>query len=338
MIDLRSDVVTVPSPEMLKAMMSAKVGNAAEGDDPTVRELEQRLASMFGMDWAIYLPSSTMCNQIAVALLSERGQDVVCEQDAYIHRHEAGGMALHSSVGVRTVVGDYGRLSVAQIEEALALGSDRGAAVGVVALENSTNHGGGSCYKLQQLREIDAFCKKRGLAVHLDGARLFNAMVATGQQPSDYVGLFDTISLCFSKGLGAAMGSVLMGREPRLARVLQLRRAFGGNMRQVGYMAAGCLYALDHHLDGLAYDHRRAAELAQLLTEVGFDVYPVQTNIVIFEPRGELSAAEIVKFLAAQGVLAAVFGENQVRLVTHRDFDDRALGVAVEAIRKLKSS
>lgn len=335
MIDLRSDVVTKPTPAMLEAMMSAQVGNSLLNEDPTVLALEQRLAKMFGMQSALYLPSATMANQIAIKIATQPTDEVICEVSSHVYRHEGGGMAYNSHVSVRPVLGDYGRLSADDILENLNPACPNVPQTTLVCLENTANHGGGACYDFNEIKKISQLCKQKNMSLHLDGARLFNALVETPEKAADYGPLFNTITICFSKSLGCPMGSILLGSETDIQKARKYRGLWGGGMRQVGYMAAACLYALDHNIERLKEDHQRAKVLEQTLQQQGFELYPVRTNIVIFKTNGDIDAQEYSEVLKEKGILCSVFGKKDIRLVTHLDFNDSQLDQAVEIIKQL---
>ncbi|MFT4833602.1 MAG: threonine aldolase [Marinoscillum sp.] len=337
MIDLRSDTITKPTTEMLEAMMQAEVGDDVLGDDPTVNQLQSRIAQLFGMEDALFCPSGTMANQIAMNILTAPRDEVICDQYAHVYLYEAGGMAYNSMLTPRLLVGDRGRLTADLIEKNINPIDVHYPRTSLVCLENTMNRGGGSIYKLDEIRKISELCKRKGLKLHLDGARLFNAIVETGDKPSEYGSLFDTISVCFSKGLGAPVGSVLLGSNKSIEAAKRVRKALGGGMRQIGYLAAACLYALDHHVDRLKEDHARARSLGQALKESDLfsEIMPVDTNIVIGKLR-EMAPETYLKLLEARGTMAIKFGPDAVRFVTHLGFDDDQLNQTVQVIKSLK--
>ncbi len=336
MIDLRSDTLTQPTPGMRAFMAQAPVGDDVYGEDPTVNALQERLADHFGMEAALFCPSGTMCNQIALRVHTRPQDEVICEQNAHIYLYEGGGPAANSLISVQLLPGDRGRLTAAQIKKAIKPEDVHFPRTSLVSLENTANKGGGSCYEMPVLEEIRTLCERRGLGLHLDGARLFNALVAKGQDPRAFGRLFDTISICLSKGLGAPVGSVLLGSRAHLKEALRVRKAFGGGMRQAGILAAAGLYALDHHVDRLAEDHRRAARLAALLQQQPWlgQLMPVETNIVIFQPDPEkLSREQLLVHLKAAGIQASSFGEHYLRFVTHLQIDDAMIERVGEAFQ-----
>lgn len=328
LFDLRSDTVTRPTKPMLEAMFNAVVGDDVFGDDPTVRALEEKAATMFRMEAAVFCPSGTMTNQMAIKTHTKPGDEVICDATAHIYLFEGGGMGLNSGCSVRTLNGNRGRFTAADVEanindpKNIHLPYTR-----LVSVENTSNKGGGSCWDFGELVKIAEVCRKHGLGYHLDGARLFNALCETGESPAQYGALFDSISICLSKGLGAPVGSLLLGKHDFIAAARRYRKAFGGAMRQSGYLAAAGIYALDHHVERLRDDHRRAKELGEVFLKAPFvsSVMPVETNIVIFDIAPEYSAKDILKKLEAQNILLAAFGPSTLRAVTHLDFDDEGL-------------
>jgi threonine aldolase len=265
-IDLRSDTVTKPTPGMLDAMMAAKVGDDVYGEDETVTALEHKLAAMFHMEAGLFCPSGTMTNQIAIKCFTQPMDEVICDQTAHVYRYEGGGIAYHSMASVRLLYGDRGILTPELIEPEINQDNIHYPNTSLVTLENTVNKGGGVCYRLEQIQPIHTLCNIKGLKLHLDGARIFNALVATGDKAKAYGQYFDGISVCLSKGLGAPVGSVLLGSKETIQKAVKIRKAFGGGMRQAGFLAAAGIYALDHHVDRLSIDHRHAAELANALS------------------------------------------------------------------------
>ncbi len=319
-----SDTVTKPTPAMLEAMMSAKVGDDVFKNDPTVNELEARVADYFGMEAALFFPSGTMTNQTAIKVHTEPGEQLICDTYAHVFNFEGGGASFNSGVSCKLVEGDRGMMTAAQVEAAINppdfYHSPRTA---LVCIENTTNKGGGACWDLGELRRIGELCGEHGLKYHLDGARLWNALVKNGEDPKDYGNLFDSISVCFSKGLGCPVGSVLLGNGETIQKALRIRKILGGGMRQSGYLAAAALYAMDHHIDRLAEDHQRAAEIGKVLKGLGFikKVEPVETNIIIFEIDGDkLSQKDFLDQLAGNQVSIIGMGQGKLRIVTHLDY------------------
>ncbi|WP_258101510.1 threonine aldolase family protein [Marinoscillum pacificum] len=337
MIDLRSDTVTKPTPAMLEAMMSAEVGDDVFGADPTVNHLQQRLAEMFGMEDALYCPSGTMTNQIALRIASRPQDEVICDKRSHIYLYEGGGMAYNSMLSPKLLDGDRGRITAEMVAANINPPDDiHLPRTSIVGLENTMNKGGGCIYDINEIKAIRKVCDENGLHLHLDGARLFNALVETGESPSEYGELFDTISICFSKGLGAPVGSVLLGTADHIREAKRVRKVLGGGMRQVGYLAAACNYALDHHIDRLKEDHARARILGEEMAKKDFveQVLPVETNIVISELVNFTPKQLLAKF-EQLGLYAVAFGPQAVRFVTHLDFDDKQLEQAVDLIRRL---
>jgi threonine aldolase len=315
-IDLRSDTVTRPTPGMLEAMFSAPVGDDVYGEDPTVNELETRAARMFGMEAGVFCPSGTMTNQIAIRVLTRPGDEVICDRLAHIYNYEGGGIASNSLASVRLLHGERGRFTAEDVLENINPEDIHYPRTSLVALENTVNKGGGCYYSLE-----------KGLYLHLDGARVANALVASGQNPLAYGEYFDTISLCLSKGLGAPVGSVLLGSKGLIQKARRVRKVMGGGWRQAGYLAAAGIYALDNHIARLSEDHRRARVIADALPHLPFvtGVIPVETNIVIFALPSEAFAQELLHFLKSRQILASGFGKGHIRFVTHLDFDDAML-------------
>lgn len=337
MIDLRSDTVTKPSAAMLQAMMQASVGDDVLNEDPTIRQLQEKAAAMFGMEAGLFCPSGTMTNQIAIRVQTQPQQEVICDKRSHIYLYEGGGIAYNSMCSVRLLNGERGILSAADVEANMNNPEDIHAAqTALVSLENTVNKGGGSFYTLPQIAAISEVCKKHELPLHLDGARVFNALNASGDDPKEYGKYFDTISICLSKGLGAPVGSVLLGSKAHIRQATRIRKVLGGGMRQAGYLAAAGIYALDHNVRLLADDHRRAQMLGEVLQSLSFvrEVLPVATNIVIFSLKG-ISPQQMLAKLAEHDILAIAFGSNEIRMVTHLDFDDHMLEKVVETLRKL---
>ena len=297
-INLISDTVTRPTLAMLKAMMSAPVGDDVFKEDPTVNKLEGKVAELFGMESALFFPSGTMANQTAIKLHTQPGEQLICDEDSHIYNFEGGGVSFNSGVSCRLIKGHRGMMTASQIKEAINPPDFyHSPLTTLVSIENTTNKGGGACWDLEELKAIGKVCKDHGLKYHLDGARLWNALVAKKESPLQYGKLFHTISVCLSKGLGCPIGSVLLGDRETIKRALRIRKMFGGGMRQAGYLAAAGIYALDNHRDRLAEDHGKAAELSAVLRSLNYikDVAPTETNIVIFEiDEEQRSAVEFV--------------------------------------------
>ena len=322
-IDLRSDTVTKPTKGMLEAMMLARVGDDVYKEDPTVVALEERLASMFGKPKALFFPTGTMANQTAIKLHTQPGDQVICDSNAHIYHYEGGGASFNSGVSCKLVNGERGMFTAEQVEAAINppdfYHSPRTA---LVEIENTANRGGGSCWDFEALKKIKKVCDAHDLGYHLDGARIWNALVAKPYTAKDYGSVFDTISVCLSKGLGCPVGSVLIGNEDIMQNALRIRKILGGGMRQVGYLAAAGLYALDHHIDRLADDHLRAKEIATILSDLSFvkKVEPVETNIIIFELSDKSLEIQFLNDLKAQGIILSGMGNGKLRIVTHLDY------------------
>jgi threonine aldolase len=336
MIDLRSDTVTRPTPTMLAAMMQAKVGDDVFGEDPTVHTLEEKTAQMFGMEAGLFCPSGTMTNQIAIRAQTQPQQEVICDQRSHIYLYEGGGLAYNSLVSVRLLNGDRGILSPEMVEQNINPDNVHFPETSLVSLENTMNKGGGACYTLSQIEAISKVCQQHSLALHLDGARVFNALQSTGDSPAQYGKLFSSISVCLSKGLGAPVGSVLVGSADLIRRARRIRKVFGGGMRQAGYLAAAGIYALDHHIKRLIKDHERAKALANTLRECDYvaSVMPVETNIVIATLK-DVTPAQFLSQLEEKGVKAVAFGKKDVRFVTHLEFTDNQLDMVAEVLKKV---
>jgi threonine aldolase len=336
-IDLRSDTVTKPTPGMLEAMMHAQVGDDVFGEDPTVNQLETTAAALFGMEAAMYCPTGTMSNQVAIKSHTQPGDEVICERQAHIYIYEGGGIAFNSGAQTRSIPGDRGRIRAQDVEESINPDDVHRARTSLVCLENTSNRGGGSCYDFAEILKIRKVCDQHGLALHLDGARIFNALVAKGETPAQYGRVFDSISFCLNKGLGCPIGSVLLGRATFIRQARRIRKVFGGGMRQAGYMAAAGVYALEHHVERLEQDHRFAKQLAAQLEQKQFvhRVMPVETNIVIVETRPEVPAKTIAEKFSREQVQVIAIAAHQVRLVTHLDITAPMMDHLMKVIRAL---
>ena len=337
MIDLRSDTLTQPTPAMRRAIADAVVGDEQKREDPTVTALEERAASLLGHEEAVFLPTATMANQIALRALTEPGDEVVAEAEAHIFRYELGGPAVHSGLVMKPLVTADGRFTAARLREVVNPPADlHMAPTRVVCVENTHNGGGGRVWALAQVREVTAEARGHGLATHLDGARLLNAAVAAGIAPAEYGREFDTVSLCLSKGLGCPLGALIAGSQERMAKARRLKHLFGGAMRQAGIVAAAGTYALDHHVERLADDHANARRLAEGLAEAGMpvDVEQVETNFVLLDAGAlGLGADEAVARLRAEGVLLSFAARKDVlRAVTHLDVSAEDVEQAIDRI------
>lgn len=332
-VDLRSDTITEPDAGMRRAMAEADVGDDVFGDDPTVNELQRRTAALLGKEAALFVPSGTMSNQIALRVQTSPGQQIVCERDAHVYHYEAGGPAVLSGLMVTRVPGEGGMPAWADIEAELNPDDIHSAPPAVVCLENTHNRAGGRILPRDRVEEVAAAARARGLKVHLDGARLWNAHVATGLPLADLAAPADTVSVCFSKGLGAPVGSALVGGRSTIERGRAVRKLFGGGMRQAGILAAACIHALDHNLERLAADHRHAARLAEGLDNPALSVgHPVETNIVVFDVSPADAADALLAHLAGRGILAVPFGAGRVRMVTNLMVDAEGVERALEAL------
>ncbi|MBK6481856.1 MAG: low-specificity L-threonine aldolase [Chitinophagaceae bacterium] len=324
MIDLRSDTVTRPTRPMLEAMMNAPVGDDVFGDDPTINALEHKASQLFGMEAALFCPSGTMTNQIAVKTHTQPGDEVIIERTNHVYYYEAGGIAFHSGCSVRLINGDRGRIRPVDITDNINPVNDHHAASKLVSIENTSNRGGGSFYSLNEMIALSETAHEAGLKIHLDGARIFNALVEL-EAPSTILGEhFDSISCCLSKGLGCPVGSLLLSNKDFIKRARKYRKVFGGGMRQAGILAAAGIYAFDHHIHRLKEDHRRAKLLGNVIAAAGFTdwLMPVETNIIIFKMKDSFSATDFVQKLKDEDILCIHIGKNQVRMVTHLDVDD----------------
>jgi threonine aldolase len=327
-IDLRSDTITKPTQPMLEAMFSASVGDDVFGDDPTVNALEEKAARMFGMEAALFCASGTLTNQLAIRVHTRPGSEVICDKNSHIYLYEGGGVALNSFSSIKLLDGDRGRLNAQQVRDAINNPDDVHAAVSrLVSLENTMNKGGGCYYSLSDIQAIRSVCKEHALGLHLDGARLFNALVETGESPLEYGRVFDSISICLSKGLGCPVGSLLLGTREFIKQARRFRKVMGGGWRQAGFLAAAGIYALDHHVERLREDHSRARAIGKMLQQLPEveEIFPIDTNIVIFRLPETILAVDYVAQLAQKGIRAVTFGKHLVRFVTHLDFTDQQL-------------
>ena len=337
-INLVSDTVTRPSVEMLNAMFHAKVGDDVYKQDPTVNELEETLADLFGMEAALFFPSGTMANQTAIKLHTQPGEQVICDKYAHIYHYEGGGASFNSGVSCCLVEGHRGMITADLVKNAINDPEFYHAPLtSLVSIENTTNKGGGACYDLQTLQDIKKVCTENNLKYHLDGARLWNALVAKKQHPKQFGELFDTISVCLSKGLGAPVGSVLLGTKADMKRALRIRKIFGGGMRQSGYLAAAGLYALQNNITRLEIDHRRAKELGVMLEKMPWvaNVEPVETNILIFGLQPTVDEKLFMEKLKQKGILISSMGHGKLRIVTHLDYKEVMHEYVLEVLTKL---
>lgn len=337
-INLISDTVTKPTPEMLAFMMNAKVGDDVFKHDPTGNLLEEKMAKLFRMEAALFFPSGTMANQTAIKIHTQPSEQLICDKWAHVYNFEAGGVAANSGVSCALIDGDRGMFTAEQVREKINDPNNYHLAkTSLVTIENTTNKGGGACWDINELQKIKDVCIEHNLAYHLDGARLFNALIAKGETPKQYGKLFDTISICLSKGLGAPIGSVLLGTSEVVKKAIRIRKLFGGAMRQVGYLAAAGIYALDNHIERLAEDHEKATILGKSLENSPLikSVEPIETNIVIFYVADGVDEQEFVDTLAQKNILITSMGQEKLRMVTHLDFTDEMLEQTLVEIEKL---
>ncbi|WP_339751812.1 GntG family PLP-dependent aldolase [uncultured Winogradskyella sp.] len=324
-IDLRSDTVTKPTKGMLDAMLTAEVGDDVYKEDPSVNALEKRLADMFGMDEALFFPTGSMANQAALKLHTNPGEQVICDQYAHIYNYEGGGASFNSGISCKLIDGHRGMFTAEQAEAAINPPDFyHSPLTSLIEVENTTNKGGGACWDFKELQSIRLLANKYNLGYHLDGARLWNALVNKKENPKQYGELFDTISVCLSKGLGCPMGSVLIGNSDLMKGALRVRKILGGGMRQVGFAAAAGLYALDYHFERLSEDHKKAKEIGEVLTQLFAikKVEPIETNIVIFELNDGVDEAEFLNNLNKKNIHIIGMGSNKLRMVTHLDYTD----------------
>lgn len=321
MINLISDTVTKPDTGMLSYMMAAEVGDDVFGADPSVQDLQQELAQMFGKEAGLFCPSGTMTNQIAIKVHTNPLDEIICDHYSHVYQYETAGYSFNSGVGVNLIHGTNGKITADQLDAAIKPVHDWLPISKLVVLENSCNKGGGSFYTLDEIKPIHKVCKEKNLKLHLDGARLFNVLVETGETTEQVGELFDSVSICMSKGLGAPVGSVLLGTKAFITQAKRFRKVMGGGMRQAGYLAAACSFALKNNIPQLKVDNDRAKELGEVLSTCAFskEIRPIKTNIVIFDLVDGLTADNFLSKLEEKGILAAPFGPSTIRFVTHRD-------------------
>jgi len=337
-INLISDTVTKPTQEMLEVMFQAKVGDDVFKQDPTVNELERYTAELFGKEAALFFPSGTMANQTAIRLHTKPGDEVICDKWSHIFLYEGGGVAANSGVSCHLVDGNRGKITANQVTQFINDPEFYHAPITrLVSLENTTNKGGGACYEIEELKAIKEVCNQNNLKYHLDGARLWNAMVAKNHHPKQFGELFDTISVCLSKGLGAPVGSVLVGSNDDIKKALRIRKLFGGNMRQAGYLAAAGLYAMQNNVERLEKDHQKAKELGSVLFRKTWvkEVDPIETNIVIFKLQPTIDEKSFIEKLKQKGILISSMGQGKLRMVTHMDYRQVMHDYVLEVLEKL---
>jgi len=338
MIDFRSDTVTKPSKAMLDAMMTAPVGDDVFGEDPTINALENLVAEMFTMEAALFCPSGTMTNQIAIKAHTQPGDEIICDVLSHVYQYEGGGIAFNSGCSVKLIQGNKGRINASQVEESINNANDVHKPISkLVSLENTSNRGGGCCYNFNDMLAIQEVCKKNNLLLHLDGARIFNALVAKKETPTQYGKIFNSISVCLSKGLGAPVGSVLLGNKNFIQKARRIRKVFGGGMRQAGVLAAAGIYALQNNINRLVQDHLHAKQIQQALQEKDFigEIFPVETNIIIFEIKEKYTAPEFIALLKENNILAIAISNTQIRIVVHLDITENMVQQTLEVIKKL---
>lgn len=331
-VDLRSDTVTKPTLGMLEAMWSAKVGDDVFGEDETVNALEEKAAKMFGLEAGIFCPSGTMTNQIAIKCFTQPLDELIADQTAHVYRYEGGGIAFNSGVSTRLLDGDRGRITAEMIAPEINAENIHYPHTSLVVLENTVNKGGGSCYTLDDIKPIAELCRDKKLKLHLDGARIFNALINTGDKAADYGKYFDGISVCLSKGLGAPVGSVLLADKETIKYARRVRKVFGGGMRQAGFLAAAGIYALDHHIERLKIDHTHAQLLAEKLGKCSWvsNVLPADTNIVLFDTVAP--AAQVLKKLLEKGIKANNTDTHRIRFVTHLDIHPEQVEYVIKVL------
>lgn len=337
MIELRSDTFTKPTDAMLQMMFQTTVGDDVFNEDPTVNLLQTMLAEKFGMEAGLFCPSGTMTNQIAIKCHTQPGDEVICDKMSHVYIYEGGGIAFNSGCQVKPIEGNRGRINAQQVTEAINPKDIHKANTQLVSLENTANRGGGSCYEMSDIQNIKEVCLENNLKLHLDGARLFNALVAKGESPKEYGNIFDSISICLSKGLGAPVGSVLLGNKDFIQKARRVRKVFGGGMRQAGYLAAAGIYALENNIDRLALDHRHAKQIEEALTQKDFvgEIMPVETNIIIFEVTGKFTPKTFAGKLKEYDILVSAISPSQVRMVLHLDVTEEMVKKTVDVIQNL---
>lgn len=336
-IELRSDTFTKPSEGMLQAMMTAPVGDDVFNEDPTVKKLEQMVAEYFGMQASLFCPSGTMTNQIAIKCHTKPGNEVICEKLSHVYIYEGGGIAFNSGCQVRPLEGDRGRLSPEDVLNAINPDDVHKPITALISIENTSNRNGGSCYELNDLQVIKYICLKNNIKYHLDGARLWNAIIANEEDPTFYGKIFDSISVCLSKGLGAPVGSLIVGSHDLIREARRVRKVLGGGMRQAGILAAAGIYALENNIKRLNTDHDNAKEIGRALAKKDFvsKILPIETNIIIFELEGRYTAQSFCEYLKKRDVLVMAIAPNQVRMVTHLDVTNNMIDELLTIINQM---
>lgn len=337
MIDFRSDTVTLPTPAMLAFMQAAPLGDDVFGEDPSINALEAKTAGLFGMEAGLFCPSGTMTNQLAIKTHTQAGDEVICEELSHIYQYEGGGIASNSGASVKLLRGNRGRITAEQVLAAIHPEDVHKPISKLVSLENTCNRGGGACYDFSEIEAIQKVAKSNGLGLHLDGARIFNAIVHKKEDPTQYGKVFDSISICLSKGLGAPVGSVLLGSTPFIKKARRWRKVFGGGMRQAGSLAAAGIYALDNHIERLKEDHAKAIEIKNALLKKDFvkEIFEVETNIVIAHIEGKYNATQLAAALKEKNILVIAMTPTLIRFVVHLDITNEMLASTLETIEKL---
>ncbi|MBI9034948.1 MAG: aminotransferase class I/II-fold pyridoxal phosphate-dependent enzyme [Bacteroidales bacterium] len=334
-IDLRSDTLTKPGKAMLDYMSSCPVGDDVFSEDPTVNRLEQYAANLFGHEAAIFCPSGTMTNQIAIKIHTRPGDEVICDTTAHVYNYEGGGIAVNSGASTRLLPGKFGQFTAEDVAQNINPDNIHHPVSKLVVIENTSNKGGGSIWNINEIKKIKAVCQQNDLKLHMDGARLFNALVETGEKPHEYGNIFDSISICLSKGLGAPVGSLLIGNAAFIKQARRVRKVLGGGMRQAGYLAGAGIYALENNISRLKEDHNRARILAQELASLSYvdKVLPVSTNIVIFKLTEQISDHLFIKRMDEQGIKLVGFGPQTIRMVTHLYYNDQMLEQTINILK-----
>tara|TARA_R110002020_G_scaffold35530_9_gene107144 strand:+ start:8716 stop:9738 length:1023 start_codon:yes stop_codon:yes gene_type:complete len=338
-IDLRSDTVTKPTNGMMQAIMEAEVGDDVYKEDPTANRLEERLAAMFGMDTALFFPTGSMANQAAIKMHTQPGEQLIADKWAHVYNYEGGGVSFNSGVSCKLIDGNRGMITAEQVEENINPPDFyHSPLTSLVCLENTTNKGGGACYDFSEIEKIKKVCDNHNLGLHLDGARIWNALVAKNEDPKAYGKVFDTISVCLSKGMGTPMGSVLIGKKDIMQKAMRVRKVLGGGMRQIGFMAAAGMYALDNHMERLAEDHKKAFEIAEVLSQQPYvkKVEPTETNIVIFYLAAGICEAKFMDDLLKKNIKISAMGQGKLRIVTHLDYTNEMHDIFIKTIKEYR--
>ena len=338
-IDLRSDTVTRPTEKMMHAIVNAEVGDDVYKEDPTVNKLEKKLADMFGMHAALFFPTGSMANQAAIKMHTQPGEQLIADKWAHVYNYEGGGVSFNSGVSCKLIDGNRGMITATQVEENINPPDFyHSPLTSLVCLENTTNKGGGACYDFSEIEKIRKVCDAHNLGFHLDGARIWNALVSKKENPKDYGKVFDTISVCLSKGLGTPMGSVLIGKKEIMQKAMRVRKVLGGGMRQIGFMAAAGIYALDNHMERLAEDHKKAKEIAEMLSKQSYvkKVEPTETNIVIFYLSEGISEEKFMDDLLQKNIKISGMGQGKLRIVTHLDYTEEMHTKFLETLKNYK--